>query len=211
MAHEAAVSSYLPALYDPSTSTLHMHPSAPLYLLTHRVKRLREPNATFTAKKDKDDVYRAKRNTLGEAFGSKKAKTQIKAEERNKLNAGAMHDIKGHIISSIGEKPQIEGGFVYKTRCRGFTETLLGPGAVSPSDLIPSPNSTTYEVSEIYTRDILIPSEEFHSIDVSGILAAQDDRGRTSALPWRSSRWIEDKMREIVESGSNRGTKKSSL
>lgn len=84
-------------------------------------------------------------------------------------------------------------------------------GPVAPSDLIPTPNLTTTEPSEVYPRDSLIPSAEFSSIDVSNIMRARDDKGRSGSLPWRRSRWIEDKMRVTVLSTSSGTTKKAIL
>lgn len=95
--------SYLPAVYDPSTSTLHIHPSSPLFLVTHRVKRLRNASLPSAISPEAKIDYRMKRNDLGETFGTKKAKSQIKAAERNKVDVGAMQGIKGHLMESIGE------------------------------------------------------------------------------------------------------------
>jgi DNA-directed RNA polymerase I subunit RPA49 len=100
---------YLPALYDPSTSILHIHPSAPLYLLVHRVKRLKNAPLISQASKDQRLEYRIKRNDLGEVFGTRKAKSQIRAEERNRVDVGAMQAVKGHLMESIGEKAVVEG------------------------------------------------------------------------------------------------------
>lgn len=58
---------------------------------------------------DAKALWREKRNDLGEAFGTRKAKTQIKAEERNKVDVGAMQGVKGHLMESIGEKLAVEG------------------------------------------------------------------------------------------------------
>ena len=103
---------YLPALYDPSTHKLHIHPSAPLYLLAHRVKRLSNAPLSSTANREQRLEWRAKRNNLGEVFGTRKAKSQIRAEERNKVDVGAMQGVKGHLMESIGEKI-IEEGMSY--------------------------------------------------------------------------------------------------
>ena len=84
-------------------------------------------------------------------------------------------------------------------------------GPVKPSELIPVPNLTTSDISEAYPRDSIIPPVEYSSIDVSNIIRARDDKGRCGALPWRQSRWIEDKMRETVLAVSSSSTKRSKL
>lgn len=95
---------YVPALYDPSTSTLHIHPTAPLYLLTHTAKRLRANIAEEqrASAQLRGEAYKLKRNDLGDTFGTKKAKSQIKAEERNKVDVSAMQGVKSHLMDSIG-------------------------------------------------------------------------------------------------------------
>jgi DNA-directed RNA polymerase I subunit RPA49 len=70
---------YLPGLYDPETNTLTLTP-APLYLMSHR-----------------------------EAFGTRKAKSQIKAQERGKVNAAAMESVKDHLMDSIVVNEETEG------------------------------------------------------------------------------------------------------
>ncbi|WVQ78208.1 hypothetical protein IAT38_000291 [Cryptococcus sp. DSM 104549] len=169
---------YLPAIYDPSTQTLHVHPSAPLYLLAHRVKRLRQAPLSQTPSEAAKAQWRKQRNDLGEAFGTRKAKAQISAEARNKVDAGAMEHVKGHLMDSIGELQEEEG-----------------PEA--PSEFIPAPNLTTSDVTEVYPRDSIIPPSEWSAIDVSQLLAAQDDTERNGLLPYRRSIWVKSKGRVI--------------
>ncbi|EJT47276.1 hypothetical protein A1Q1_03905 [Trichosporon asahii var. asahii CBS 2479] len=90
---------YVPAVYDPSTKTLHVHPTTPLYLLAHRVKRMREAPLSET---QRSELWKQRRNDLGETFGTRKAKSQIKAEERNKVDANAMQGVKARLMESIG-------------------------------------------------------------------------------------------------------------
>lgn len=99
---EAADVQYLPAVYDTASGTLTVHPSAPLYLLSHSVKRLASVQMPSLQQQQAD--YRARRNDLGEAFGTRKRKTAIRAEERNKVDVGAMQGVKGQLMDQIGEK-----------------------------------------------------------------------------------------------------------
>jgi len=108
--------SYLPALYDPSTRTLHINPSTPLYLISHQVKRLRNAPLTSTATAEQRMERRVKRNDLGEVFGTRKAKSQIRAEERNRVDVGGMQGFKGLLMKSIEGKVIEEGMF----RCRSL-------------------------------------------------------------------------------------------
>ncbi|WWC61294.1 uncharacterized protein I303_103875 [Kwoniella dejecticola CBS 10117] len=172
---EGADCQYLPALYDPSTGQVHIHPSTPLYLLTHGVKRLRASvNAPLL---DKQAHWKAQRNDLGETFGTRKAKTQIRAEERNKVDVGAMQGVKGHLMGSI-------------------PELAMNDGPILANESIPTPNVTTSDPSEVYPRDSLISSQEWSSIDVKSLQQADDDETRQKALPWRRKvGWIQGRIR----------------
>lgn len=100
---EGAECQYVAALYDPETNTVNLS-AAPLYLVAHRVKRQRERDAPLAAAGNASagTMWKAKRNDLGETFGTRKAKSQIRAEERNKVDVGAMAGVRGDLIASIG-------------------------------------------------------------------------------------------------------------
>ena len=53
--------------------------------------------------------WRERRNDLGEVFGTRKAKSQIKTQERNRVDVGAMEGVRGHLMQSIGGKVLDEG------------------------------------------------------------------------------------------------------
>jgi DNA-directed RNA polymerase I subunit RPA49 len=177
---------YVAGVYDPSTNSVHLS-AAPLYLLVHRVKRARTAEDVVAPG---STLWKAKRNDLGETFGTRKAKSQIRAEERNKVDITAMAGVRGSLMDSIGG-----------------IEKDNGPTA--PSEFIPKPNLETKVVSEVYARSAIIPDSEWSAVDVHRIAATADDRARSDLLPFKKSRWIETKMRVAVEGPSN--TKKSSL
>lgn len=79
--------------------------------MSHTVKRLKtlaNSNPAANAE-ERAKQWRAQRNDLGETFGTKKAKSQIKAEERNKVDVGAMEGIKGHLMGSIHQREEAVG------------------------------------------------------------------------------------------------------
>lgn len=98
---------YVAGVYDPETNSVHLAP-VPLYLLAHRVKRMRvDPTAATPA----TTLWKAKRNDLGETFGTRKAKSQIREEERNKVDISAMAGVRGSLIDSIGGIEATEGEY----------------------------------------------------------------------------------------------------
>lgn len=44
-----------------------------------------------------------KRDILGEAFGTRKAKSRIRANERNKVDASAQEGVRDHLMATIEE------------------------------------------------------------------------------------------------------------
>ncbi|RSH91177.1 DNA-directed RNA polymerase I subunit rpa49 [Saitozyma podzolica] len=171
---------YVAALYDPSTQTLHIQNPTPLYLMAHRAKRLKLAASVKKSEMDSRAEYKARRNDLGEVFGTRKAKSQIRAEERNRVDVGAMQGVKGHLMEAIPKTAMLEEA---------------PPG---PSELIPTPNLETSQPDEVYPRESLILSDEWSAISVSELLKATDDKERVALLPYRRSRWIEAKMRSII-------------
>ena len=179
---------YLPAIYNPDTGALDVYPSAPLYLVGQRVKRLRY--ATLSSN-DRATDYRARRNDLGEVFGTRKAKSQIRSEERNKVDISAMQGIKGHLMESIGEIATDDKSAV-----------------VLPSETIPQPNMTTHDVAQVYPRSALCSDGEWASIDAKTLLRAKDDEERKGLLPHRKVNFALKKIRLAAGSGSSSQAKK---
>lgn len=174
---------YLPALYDPSTQSLVVAPSAPTYIMVQRVKRLKSMGHQTTHPSNPAEQRMLMRDQLGETFGTRKAKNRIKAVERNKVDAQAQAGVKDHLLSSIESAslniPSAEALEVLANNAR----------------LIPPPNLTTTDPEEVYALNDLIPSEEYSAIDPTPIIKAADDRERMKLLPFGSSRWIEQKLR----------------
>ena len=61
----------------------------------------------------------------------------------------------------------------------------------------------TEEVMKVYTRQALIPDDEWSSISVSDIIRAEDDKARVALLPWRKGRWMEGKLRTVINGASS--------
>lgn len=65
--------------------------------------------------------------------------------------------------------------------------------------------------SEVYTRSVICPDNEWSSINVTALVSAADDAARRALLPYRGSktRWVEDKLRVAVSAPS--GSRKNTL
>lgn len=92
----------MPAIYDPSSHQMIIQPAAPTYVLAQRVKRTKISNMHITSQ-GSDLSHLAKRDVLGEAFGTRKAKSRIRANERNKVDANAQESVRDHLMVTIEE------------------------------------------------------------------------------------------------------------
>lgn len=71
--------------------------AAPVHLLTHQVKALKGLKAAPVSSQQHMEA----RATLGEAFGTKKAKANIRARERNRVDVSAMEGVAEHLQDRI--------------------------------------------------------------------------------------------------------------
>jgi DNA-directed RNA polymerase I subunit RPA49 len=78
--------------------------------MAHRAKRLKLAASAKKLEMDSRAEYKARRNDLGEVFGTRKAKSQIRAEERNRVDVGAMQGVKGHLMEAIPKTAMLEEG-----------------------------------------------------------------------------------------------------
>lgn len=93
---------YLPAIYDPSTHQVVIQPAVPTYVLAQRTKRTKLSSLNVNSR-ESDLSNMAKRDMLGEAFGTRKAKSRIRANERNKVDANAQEGVRDHLMVTIDE------------------------------------------------------------------------------------------------------------
>lgn len=69
---------------------------------------------------------------------------------------------------------------------------------VAASESIPTPDLDTSNPLEVYTREALIPDDEYAAISVNALIREEDDRSRKQLLPWSRGRWLESKLRSII-------------
>ena len=81
--------------------------------MSHRAKRLKTLPLSSQAGAAAQAEYRARRNDLGEAFGTRKAKSQIRAAERGKVNAAAMEGVKEHLLDSVEVTEESDGTYLF--------------------------------------------------------------------------------------------------
>ncbi|KAI5448876.1 DNA-directed RNA polymerase I subunit rpa49 [Naganishia albida] len=175
---------YLPAIYDPSTQQIIVQPAIPTYVLAQRVKRTKL-SITHVTSRENDLSHMAKRDVLGEAFGTRKAKSRIRANERNKVDATGQDSVRDHLMVAIEEA------------ARSAANANVDTPA---SAILPPPNTNTTDPSEVYPLSALIPAEEAAAIDWKKLSNTKlDAKERVALFPFRGSRWLEQKMRLASE------------
>ena len=92
------IHSYLVGIHDKRTGKTVFRP-APVHILTRQVKALKNLKPIEASV---DERIRL-RNTLGEAFGTKKAKAAIRAQERKRIDVDAIQGVASHLQSRIEE------------------------------------------------------------------------------------------------------------
>jgi DNA-directed RNA polymerase I subunit RPA49 len=88
--------SYLVGVHNKRTGTTTLR-AAPLHLLIHRVKALKGLKSPPVSVQE----YAKARATLGTTFGTKKAKANIRAQERNMVDVSAMEGVVEHLQDRI--------------------------------------------------------------------------------------------------------------
>jgi hypothetical protein len=199
---------YVLALHDPSTSTVTLVP-APTYLMAHTVKRLkRAPTAPLIPAQT---TNMEARNKLGEAFGTRKAKTQIKTAERNKVDVEGMEGVRELMQEGIES-----GGAVLPTKGPSLV-SLPSPLAADLSSLplgrpleeiktlndssrpIPPPNMLAATPAEAYSLDDIISPAAATSLKfyVKELIEAETDEERIGMLAYRHSNWVNKRLNEL--------------
>jgi DNA-directed RNA polymerase I subunit RPA49 len=94
---------YLPVIYNPSSGEMVIQPAIPTYLLAQRVKRTKVSDMMLNSAFMSTIPHLTKRDQLGEAFGTRKAKSRIRANERNKVDASAQESARAHLMQHIDD------------------------------------------------------------------------------------------------------------
>lgn len=108
---------YLVSIYDRTTGQVTVLPVAKSpHVLSRTVKALKSipPTPAPSAL-----AYKEARTTLGETFGTKKAKAAIRAEERSHIDVSAMESVMNFVTEGIekGSGGLMTQGIVLHTLC----------------------------------------------------------------------------------------------
>jgi DNA-directed RNA polymerase I subunit RPA49 len=164
---------YLVGVHNKRTGTTTLR-AAPLHLLTHRVKALK---GTKSAPVSAQEHLQA-RATLGETFGTKKAKANIRARERNRVDVSAMEGVAEHLQDRI---EQSTGALPTQEEAKETADS---------NRLIPPYDPDAEVPGDVYPLHDIIPEAEWKALSVSAFTAAPSNNDRIALLPYSRSNWI---------------------
>ncbi|KAJ2314339.1 DNA-directed RNA polymerase I subunit rpa49 [Coemansia sp. RSA 2611] len=173
---------YLIGVYDKTNDTVTFR-QAPFVCVNSVIKSLK--GARGVADKDLAGRAAQARNELGEAFGSKKRKAQIRAEERNRIN---MDGVQGD-MKTIGASIELRAGALPTAQDLKAAEQVSRP--------VPRFNAETNVVAEVYDMEDLLPKAIAGQIDVSPFVKATDPKSYSKKIPVHSQ-FVHKKVSEIL-------------
>ncbi|KAJ3189907.1 DNA-directed RNA polymerase I subunit rpa49 [Gaertneriomyces sp. JEL0708] len=173
---------YVVALHDKNTGDVTFH-ETDIFRPSTMVKTLKRHEAKHIGEKNMDA-----RKSLGEAFGTRKRRQQLKAEERNQVDVGGLADIADHIKGTIDEKaaslPSRETIRAEARQDRGIPP--YNPDAASPA--------------EVYHLDDIISPAEFASIRVKPLWRARHQEEVKQILePIKVTEWVRSRLHTTLQ------------
>ncbi|KAJ4481184.1 Rpa49 subunit specific to nuclear RNA polymerase I [Lentinula aciculospora] len=185
--------SYLLAVRDPRTSKVKILPSPKTpYILTRTVKALK---SIAPADAPSTLAYREARTALGETFGTKKAKAAIRAQERNRIDAGSMEGVMQHVVDGID----------------GNVEGLLtkeeGKDLADSARLVPPFSATATDPGDVYALNDIIPDAEMKALNITGIEQKPNHNDRVAMLPWKYCNWVNNHLRRMGQEDKSKARK----
>ncbi|KAF5392112.1 hypothetical protein D9757_003204 [Collybiopsis confluens] len=164
------------------------------FILTRTVKALK---SILPADEPTSLAFREARTALGETFGTKKAKAAIRAQERNRVDVGAMQGVMQHVVEGIDEKA---GGLLTQEDAKELADSAR---------LIPPFSSTATEPAKVYPLNEMIPDSELKALDIAPVQDSIKNNGSTAGiLPWKFSKWINNHLKRIGQQEKNRKARK---
>ncbi|KAI0688017.1 RNA polymerase I associated factor, A49-like protein [Cytidiella melzeri] len=165
--------SYYVGIYNKRTKTTTIR-AAPLHILTQQVKALKNLKPIEVSTEERMKL----RNKLGETFGTKKAQSAIRTQERNRVDVDAMRGVAAHLQERIQEN----------------TESLPtleeAKAAADSSRLIPRYDENAMRPDDVYKLHDIVPEAEFNALSVTPLKAAGSQYERVAMLPYTRSNWV---------------------
>ncbi|KAL7666020.1 DNA-directed RNA polymerase I subunit RPA49 [[Candida] zeylanoides] len=177
---------YAVCVYDPQTRSAELF-RAPM--VQGRVLAKSKRRATGPAIRQAGVRNFEQRTALGEAFGTKKAKSAIANVERNRIDADGLHDHQTDIVDAVAQTTE-----ALPTR-QQMEDRLVSERPTPPA------HADATNVEEVYVVSEMIPAKEWSFLRVQPVVEAANAAERLALMPWKSA-YVASRLERVVASGS---------
>lgn len=181
---------YMLAVYNKRTNQAQLIPS-PAHIIAPTLKRLKHLS-TISAPTDNENRA-IQRDALGTAFGSKRAKANIRAAERSKI------DVSSADLQAYQPELQATLGDVLSN----LPDTADLANMTASASLIPKFNVNASDPSEAYPIENIVSRPELAAMPIKDCLQASTLSERMSCMPTRQSAFAADALKRLVTSISD--------
>lgn len=177
---------YVVAVYDPLTKKAELYKTP---VLSTKVISKSKKALTGPAIKQRKVNASIQRNSLGEAFGTKKAKKAIIDLERNRIDSDKLVNSAIDIIDSVNNASK---DLPTRDQLREST---------SQDRIASLANVDATDVEQIYPIHNVIPKSEWQFIRVNAILKETDNKKRLESFPYSKSPYVCKKLQTLTQTG----------
>ncbi|KAG5644280.1 hypothetical protein DXG03_008765 [Asterophora parasitica] len=200
---------YLVAIHNKRTGALSVLPTPKSpYILTRTVKALKSIPASAAPTQQE---YLLAKTALGETFGTKKAKANIRAQERNKVDVRAMQGVMDHLQQGI-DKGAV-GLMTAEDPLKTISSVLIEEAKeeADKNRLIPPFDATAVDPEDIYPLHSIIPEVEWKALSVSAFDQVEGYKEKMALLPHKWGTWLFNQIKKQSDESESPKKRKKNL
>lgn len=192
--------SYVVAVHSRRNATLNILPAAKCpYVLTRTVKALK---SISRAQAPSALEFKEARTVLGETFGTKKAKANLRAQERNHVDVSAMEGVIGFVMDGIDKvvtglptKGMFSCGSLYSLLSN--LQIDEAKEAANINRLIPEYDAAATTPDRIYPLHNIVPRAEWKVLPADSFEGTENDKDRKGLLYFEWSSWLNGHLHKM--------------
>ncbi|CAO3679728.1 unnamed protein product [Umbelopsis ramanniana] len=175
---------YLVAVYDKKDNTITLQ-EAPVLNMHRTVKALKGIKSQVTAQ----NSFLEAKNALGDTFGTKKARQQIKSMERNEVKVESLGQ---DVVSTMQNEIDVAAQAVPTIDM--IKEDQENQRPVPPYD------ASATAPADIYNMDDIVSAEELNAVPIKDVLKCTNLQELKEQLPYTLSEFVNTRVLSIINS-----------
>ncbi|KAI9478587.1 MAG: RNA polymerase I associated factor, A49-like protein [Benjaminiella poitrasii] len=183
---------YIVGVYSKKNNSLSIA-NAPIMKMTRSVKALSSDIASSTSRTTQGQIARA---SLGLAFGTAKAKQQLKSDERNLVKGEDLENELDNLHTEIGKAT---ANIPTKEEMKLSMETALP---------VPKYDLNAESPDEVYDLSSVVTDEELQSMNYKELLKETSLEGVQNLLAYQNSKFVNDRLMAILGSSGKKDRKR---